>query len=306
MGRYDGWITDVKGVQVGHWTDTQAQTGCTVVMFENGAVGGIEVRGAAPGTRETDLLRGYHCVDKINAIMLSGGSAFGLAAADGAMRFLDEQKIGFQSEQYHIPIVPAAVLFDLSVGNGSVRPDAKAGYEACLYASDTMTKEGRVGVGTGATIGKMYGMQHSSPGGIGTASIWLTRDVVVSALVAVNAVGNIIDPRSGRCVAGCRVPNPNPVGGMEAVPGSNTTIGIVATNAALTREECNRMAEMGQDGLVLAIRPVHTPYDGDTIFGAATCDVEIPKERLADLFVVATEVMARAVLNAIWAVQGEQ
>ena len=302
--RYEGWITDIDSIKVGNWSDTQAKTGCTVLLFEQGAICGVDVRGAAPGTRETDLLRGYHLVDRVNALVLSGGSAFGLAAADGVMHFLEERKVGFLSGQYRIPIVPAAVLYDLAVGDGGVRPDAKAGYEACLSASSLM-KEGRIGAGTGASIGKLYGPEYASPGGVGTASVWLNDSIVVSAIMAVNAVGDVHDPKTGQRIGGCQRLGRENLPEVNPEPGGNTTIGVVATNAMLTREECNRLAEMGQDGLVLAIRPVHTPFDGDTIFGASTNEVKLPTEKMAELFIAAAEVTARAVQNAIWASQEE-
>lgn len=302
MQRYAGSITDIKGVRIGQWTNLTAKTGCSVVLFDNGAVAGVQVSGAAPGTRETDLLRGYHLVNEINAIVLSGGSAFGLAAADGVMRFLEEQKIGYVSGGFQIPIVPAAVLYDLGVGDGWIRPNALSGYEACRSANEYCL-EGAVGAGTGATIGKLYGQENASPGGLGTASVTLYDDVVVGAVVAVNALGEVFNPQNGQKLSGCRPLGQNKSGKIEQ--GGNTTIGVVATNATLDRERCNRMAEMGQDGLVLAIRPVHTPFDGDTIFAASTGEIALPEAAIPSLFAAATEVTARAVQNAILAAQGE-
>jgi L-aminopeptidase/D-esterase-like protein len=300
-------LTAIRGLKVGHYTDNAAKTGCTVILCEEGAVCGVDVRGAAPGTRETDLLTGYHLVDRVHAVMLCGGSAFGLAAADGAMRYLSEKGIGFDSGVCPVPIVPAAVIFDLAVGNSAVRPDAKAGYAACENASDGEVPCGAVGAGTGATVGKLLGMEHCEQGGVGSFALTLPNGVVVAALVVVNAMGDVYDHHTGEILAGVNQDGAH-LNAMNMLTspfeppkaGANTTIGVVATNARLTREETNRLATVGHDGLALAIRPVHTPFDGDTLFALSTG--EVPMEDTAALFRVfaaAAEVTAQAVQRAV-------
>ncbi len=275
-----GSITDVQGVRVGHYTDLNGITGCTVVLCEGGAVGGVSVRGAAPGTRETDLMRPGRLVHRVQAILLSGGSAFGLQAAGGVMQFLEEQGIGFPTLAGPVPIVPAAILYDLGIGEATARPDAAAGYAACQAASAGPIKEGSAGAGTGATVGKVLGPAGAMKGGIGTASVHSVGGITVGALAVVNSYGDVVDP-TGRVLAGTRDPSGNRFPGSAAllqqgawrrrslgVGGTpvNTTLAVVATDAALTKEDTNWLAEASQDAVAIAIRPGHTGVDGDTVF----------------------------------------
>lgn len=278
--RTSGAITDVAGIEVGHFTDTRRPTGCSVVIARDGAVGGVDVRGAAPGTRETDLLGPTNLVDRVHAVLLAGGSAWGLDAATGVVRWLEEQDVGFHVGPARLPLVPAAVLFDLHVGDASIRPDADAGYRACQFASNKAPAQGNVGAGTGATIGKIFGMERAMKGGIGTASVTIDG-VTVGALIACNALGDIIDPDTAQVIAGARTANgkslldtrrallrgtpPKPI-----LAGSNTTIGVIATDALLTKAQACRLATMGHDGLARSINPVHTMSDGDTLFALGT------------------------------------
>ena len=304
-------ITDVPKIKVGHTTDTIAQTGCTVILCETGAVAGIDVRGSAPGTRETDAIRPMCLVQEAHAILLTGGSAFGLDAACGVMQYLEERGYGFPAGPVKVPIVPAAVIFDLSVGDPKVRPDRQMGYQSCLNASEEGIAEGNIGAGTGATAGKYHGM-NPSKGGLGTASLTLSRsekdedsDIVVGAIVVVNALGNIVDPQTGQIIAGARNPDTGEFVDIVAemttdaqfdVDFPNTTIGVIATNAALDKEGATKVAQMAHDGLAMTIRPVHTLYDGDTIFalstGSKSADVNI-------ICVAAASVMAKAVIRAV-------
>ncbi len=273
-------ITDVAGIKVGHYTDLVNGTGCTVVLCPaEGAVGGVDVRGPAPATRETDLLRPGHLVERVNAILLTGGSAFGLDAAGGVMRFLEERDIGFDVGVARVPIVPSAAIFDLAVGNPGIRPNADAGYQACLVAGEGAVAEGTVGAGTGASVGHLLGIGYATKGGVGTASRRLEEGVIVGALVVVNAYGDVIDPDTGKIIAGTRKPEGGWLDSAAAImngPGQSafarehTTIGVVATDAALTKEEANLVAMMAHDGLARAIRPVHTLYDGDALFVLST------------------------------------
>ncbi len=295
---YNGSLTDIKGVLAGHYTDEEAQTGCTVVLLGNGAVAGVDVRGSAPGTRETDLLRPTNAVQTAHAFVLSGGSAFGLAASDGVMRWLEEKGFGFDMGVARVPIVPAAVLFDLAVGNPAVRPGADAGFRACESASEKLT-QGRVGAGTGATVGKAAGMPLAGRGGFGTAAIMLPGGVIVAAAFAVNALGDIYDHTTGRKIAGLKGGSVSEVlmggRGMD-FSGQNTTIGIVGTNAALSKEQANKLAAVGQDGIAMVIRPAHTMFDGDTVFAFGT------GEKAGDFNAVlaaGAEAAARAVINAV-------
>jgi L-aminopeptidase/D-esterase-like protein len=298
-------ITDVPGIRVGQWTDAEARTGCTVVLLPGaGAVAGVDVRGPAPGTRETDLLQPGRLVEGVHAICLCGGSAFGLAAADGVMRFLREREVGQPVGPVRVPIVPAAVLFDLATG-AVAWPGPDEGYAACLAASERPPAEGRVGAGTGATVGKLLGPQAACPGGVGNASVRLPGGAVVGALAVVNAVGDVYG-RDGRLLAGARGPDGRPSGawrmvlesGRPAPPpaGASTTIAVVATDAALDRAGCGRLADVAHDGLALAVRPAHTPYDGDAIFavsaGAARADP-------LSLGVAAAEAMWLAIERAV-------
>ncbi|WP_439572470.1 P1 family peptidase [Phreatobacter sp.] len=308
-----GAITDVPGIRIGHFTDTRRPTGCTVVLTENGATAGVDVRGAAPGTRETDLLDPSNLVDKVHAIMLSGGSAFGLDAASGAMRWLDAHGFGFPAASVRVPIVPAAVLFDLPVGDPSIRPDAEAGYQACEAASDSPPAEGSVGAGAGATVGKLYGMDRAMKGGIGTASA-RAGAVTIGAIVAVNAVGDVMDPMTGGVLAGARSPDGRTcIGSTRAMlagqmppgigAGTATTIGVVATDAVLTKAQARKLAQHAHDGYARTIDPVHTMWDGDTIFGLATGRSGEAGDMMA-LGAIAAQVMAAAVVRAVLGAKG--
>ena len=308
-----GAITDVPGVRVGHFTDGRRPTGCTVVLTEAGATAGVDVRGAAPGTRETDLLDPSNLVDRVHAVMLAGGSAFGLDAASGVMRWLEEHGIGFPAGPVRVPIVPAAILFDLEVGDPAIRPDAAAGYQACAAASADPPAEGSVGAGAGATVGKLFGMGRAMRGGIGTASVKVGR-ITVGAIVAVNAAGDVIDPHSGRLVAGTRGDDGRlGPGAAEAIlrgdlppalrAGMATTIGVIATDAALTKAQARKLAQVSHDGLARTIEPVHTMWDGDTLFALATGRSGLPGDMIV-LGVLAARVTASAVLRAVLAAKG--
>jgi L-aminopeptidase/D-esterase-like protein len=259
-------LRDVPGIRVGHWTDADRATGCTVVLApDDGAVAGVDVRGSAPGTRETDLLRPTALVERINAVCLAGGSAFGLAAADGVMRRLAERGIGFATGVRPVPIVPAAILFDLAVGDPSAFPDADGGYAATLAAeTNEGPLEGRVGAGTGATVAKLAGVEHAHPGGVGSAAQRLPDGITVGALVVNNALGDI-HARDGR-------PLVTGTGGALPPPVVNTTLVVVATDAALDRAQCRKLAELGHDALAIGIRPTHTMFDGDVVFALSTGD----------------------------------
>jgi L-aminopeptidase/D-esterase-like protein len=301
-------ITAVRGLLCGHFTDTRRPTGCTVVLAPQGAVAGVDVRGAAPGTRETDLLSPLNAVEKVHAVLLSGGSAFGLDAAGGVMRWLEEQGIGAQVGSVKVPIVPAAILLDLFTGDPTIRPDAAAGYAACVAAGSQPPAEGNAGAGAGAVLGKLFGIARAMKGGIGTASLTIAGQTV-AALVAVNAVGDVGDPATGRVVAGARrADGATRIGAMAAIlrgepiaqlqPAAATTIGIVATDAALTKAEANKLAQMAHDGLARTIHPVHTTSDGDTIFALAT-GAGSRAANLTVLGALGAEVTARAVLRAV-------
>lgn len=309
-----GSIVDVGNVGVGHFTDPRRPTGCTAILFDRPAVAGVEVRGAAPGTRETDLLQPVNSVQQINAILLAGGSAFGLDAASGVMRYLDERHIGFPVGSLVVPIVPAAILFDLQVGDGAIRPDAQSGYAACRAASAARPAEGNVGAGAGATVGKLFGSRSAMKSGLGTASIRAGETgIIVAALVAVNAVGDVFDRNTGEILAGARTSDGRsfrnsvqqivrgaPLG---AQPGAHTTLGVVATNVSLTKPEATKMAQMAHDGLARTINPVHTTMDGDTIFAVATGTSQAQAE-LTIIGALAAEAMARAVNRAVLTATG--
>jgi L-aminopeptidase/D-esterase-like protein len=301
-------------LKVGHFTDARRPTGCTVVLAEAGAVCGVDVRGGAPGTRETDLLDPVNTVQRVHAVVLSGGSAFGLEAATGVVRYLEENEIGFPVGVGKVPIVPAAVLIDLRLGDWRIRPDASAGYAAARAAATGPVAEGNVGAGAGATVGKLHGMDRAMKGGIGTASVRLPNQAVVAALVAVNAVGDVVDPRTGRLLAGLRSEDGKGLRGTldallageqpgRPLPGENTSIGIVATNVALDKAEATKVAQMAHDGLARAIRPVHTPWDGDTLFALSTGALTVAD---APLLVgsLAAEVVAQAVVRAVLTARG--
>lgn len=303
----NGTLTDVPGVKVGHFTDPRRPTGCTVVRVEQGAVAGVDVRGAAPGTRETELLSPTCSVERIHALLLSGGSAFGLDAASGVMRWLDENGHGLSIGATRVPIVPAAILFDLLVGDARIRPDAAAGYAACAAAGEAPVAQGSVGAGAGAVVGKLFGPARAMKGGIGSASLRV-HGVTVAALVAVNAIGDVRDPLDGRLLAGALNADRSCFADTAAAlragllpaqvhsAGGATTIGVVATDATLTKAQAQRVAMSAHDGLARTISPVHTPWDGDTLFALSTC-----RSTLDPAFVgmLAAEVMARAVVNAV-------
>lgn len=306
-------IVDVAGVRVGHFTDTRRPTGCTVVRVEDGAVGGVDVRGAAPGTRETELLAPLNSVEQVHAVLLAGGSAFGLDAAAGVMRWLEEHGIGVPVGPARVPIVPAAILFDLWHGDTSIRPDAAAGYAACAAAGRERPAQGNVGAGAGATVGKLFGIGRAMKGGLGSASVTV-GGLSVGALVAVNALGDVIDPATGRPLAGARTADGRRLlGTREALlrgelpaplqPGSATTIGVVATDARLTKAQAQKIAQMAHDGLARSINPVHTMGDGDVLFALGTGAAGRPADTTL-LGALAAEVTARAVLRAVQAAQG--
>jgi L-aminopeptidase/D-esterase-like protein len=307
-----GTITDVPGIRVGHASHLDGLTGCTVVLCEKGAMGGVDQRGGAPGTRETDLLRPCHLVEKVHAVLLAGGSAFGLAAADGVVRYLEEKGVGFKAGVARVPIVPAAILFDLDIGDPLVRPDAAMGYAACQAASDHAIEMGNVGVGAGATAGKILGPKRAMKSGLGTASVSLGGGLLVGAIVAVNPFGDVVHPNTGEILAGTRKLASDDVADtlatMRGLVGkaalrlaSSTVIGVVATNARLTKEEANKVAQMAQDGIARTVRPSHTMFDGDTLFALAT------GAKRADVNLVgsyAAEVVAAAILNATFSAEG--
>lgn len=302
-------ITRVPGMRVGHVTDENGLTGCTVVLPPPGTIGSGEVRGGAPGTRETDLLRPGMLVEEVHAVLLTGGSAFGLAAADGVTRYLEERGIGFDAGVARVPIVPAAVLFDLGVGDPKARPGVSEGYAACDQASEGDVPEGSVGAGTGATVAKLYGPHRQVKGGIGTAAI--ERDgLIVGALLAVNAIGEILDEEGG-VLAGARPApgddepvNPWPDGPWRPQAGANTTLGVVATNARLSRERAHLLALAAHDGLDGVIRPAHTMWDGDTVFTLATGEVSADQRTLEELAVAAVQEAVRRAVRLATGVPG--
>ncbi len=314
-----GSITDVAGVQVGHFTDPRRPTGCSVVLTKNGAVAAVDVRGAAPGTRETDLLDPSNTVERVHAIALCGGSAFGLDAASGVMRWLDERQIGLETGFGRVPIVPAAVLFDLPLvrpgDDPAVRPDAAAGYAACQAASSAPPAEGNVGAGAGACVGKLFGLPRSMKSGIGSASVRV-GPWVVGALIACNAVGDVIDPSSGAVIAGARTADGLALlntqqallagaPSQRPLAGTNTTIGVVATNATLSKAQAKRLAMSAHDGLARSIRPAHTTLDGDTLFALAS-GAETSTPDMLLLSVMAAHATALATVRAAMQARGMQ
>ncbi len=303
-----GAITDVAGVRVGHFTDPRRPTGCTVVLTTDGAVAGVDVRGAAPGTRETDLLAPTNLVEQVHAVVLAGGSAFGLACANGVVDWLEAKGIGFPAGPARVPIVPAAILFDLGVGDARIRPDAAAGFAACEVAGTQPPAQGSVGAGAGATVGKLHGLDRAMRGGVGTASARV-GGITVGAIVAVNAVGDVLDPTTGRLVAGLRSADGRRlVGTMPSLlagdmpaglqAGMATTIGCVATDARLTKAQAQKVAQMAHDGLARTIDPVHTMFDGDTVFALAT-GRSAREGNPSAIGAIAAAVMASAVLQAV-------
>jgi L-aminopeptidase/D-esterase-like protein len=301
------FLSDIPGIQVGHAQNFEAATGCTVVLTVDGAVAGVDQRGGAPGTRETDLLRPMHLVQHVHAVLLSGGSAFGLAAADGVMRWLEERHVGFDAGVTRVPIVPAAVLFDLAIGRADIRPDAAMGYAACEAAADPAPPHtGSIGAGTGATVGKILGHAAGMKGGLGQAVIEPIPGLFVGALIAVNCFGDVIDPHTRQIMAGARkLPDggfadtmkllPHLTGGFTSL--GNTVIGVVGTNATLSREAINKVAQMAHNGLAMTIKPAHTMFDGDTIFAVATGKHPPAEVNLIGAF--AAEAVAQAVVNAV-------
>jgi L-aminopeptidase/D-esterase-like protein len=298
----------VRGVLCGHVTDTRRPTGCTVGIAPEGAVGGVDVRGAAPGTRETELLSPVNTVQQVHAVLIAGGSAFGLDAAGGVMRWLEERGIGVQVGPARVPLVPAAILFDLYSGDARIRPDAAAGYAACDAAGDAPLAEGNVGAGAGALVGKLFGIDRAMKGGLGQASVCV-NGVTVGAIVAVNAVGDVIDPADGCLVAGARSADGTTMVGItrsflrgelpvNLSPGAATTLGIVVTDARLDKAAANKLAQMAHDGLARSISPVHTASDGDTIFVLATGASGLAAN-LTVLGTLAAEVTAMAVLRGV-------
>lgn len=303
-------ITAIEGIDVGHAHNLDGPTGCTVVLCPPGTVAGVDQRGGAPGTRETDLLKPMHLVQHVDAILLSGGSAFGLAAADGVMRFLEEHGRGFPVGVHgFVPIVPAAIIFDLDVGDSRIRPDAEMGYAACHNASSDPVAQGSVGAGAGARCGMALGPDHGVKAGIGSAIVEISGGILIGALIVVNALGDVIDS-DGTILAGARTPDgPGFVGTMQLMtqiatrsirddemPG-NTVIGVVATNASLSKEGANKVAQMAHDGLARAINPAHTLFDGDTIFALATGEKEEGNINVIGAF--AAEVTEQAIRNAV-------
>jgi L-aminopeptidase/D-esterase-like protein len=310
-------FTSIPGLRVGHAQDEQALTGCTVVLCEGGAIGGVDQRGGAPGTRQTDALRTMHLVQQVHAVILAGGSAFGLDAATGVVRYLEERGVGLDVRVARVPIVPAAILFDLGIGRADIRPDAAMGYHACLDAErGAPPAEGNAGAGMGATVGKILGIERGMKAGLGSVALKIGGGVIVAAIAAVNAFGDVIDPSTGRIIAGARkdLEKTAPAAGEEfadtlqvmktlARRGElrfggqrNTVIGVVATNARLDKEQANKVAQMAHDGLARTIRPAHTMLDGDTIFALAT------GQRRADVNTVgafAAEAFAQAILRGV-------
>jgi L-aminopeptidase/D-esterase-like protein len=306
-------LTAVGGLAVGHFTLAARPTGCTVILAEPPAVAGVDVRGAAPGTRETDLLNPLNTVERVNGVVLAGGSAFGLDAASGAVRWIEEHGRGFDVGVARVPIVPAAILFDLGVGDAHVRPDAECGYKAAAAASSGPVIEGSVGAGAGATVGKARGLAHAMKSGIGSAAIRLPDGLVVAAMVAVNAFGDVVDPATGRIIAGVRADDGRTLADVRSLMrsgqfegirhGAHTTLAVVATNAQLTKTQAAKVAQMAHDGFARAIEPVHTPVDGDTAFALSTGTLGRP----ADVLVVgslAADVTAQAIVRAVRAATG--
>jgi len=305
--RVNTTLTAVPGIKVGHFTLAERPTGCTVVLAEAGATAAVDVRGAAPATRETDVLDPVNLVQVAHGIVLSGGSAFGLDSASGVMRYLEEKKIGFEFGPAHVPVVPAAALFDLPVGNGLIRPTAECGYKAATAAGTAPVIEGSVGAGAGATVGKAGGTAHAMKAGIGSSALTLPNGVIVSAMVAVNAFGDVIDPDSGKVVAGVRAADGKTFADARTMLRSgairfggsaqNTTLGVVATNARLTKTEAKRVAQMAHDGYARAIAPVHTPVDGDAIFVLATGSLAGTADT-GQIGALAADVIASAIVRA--------
>ena len=310
MRLYSGYITDVSGIKVGHAQNKDGMTGCTVVLCEEGAPAGVDVRGSAPGTRETDLLKPEKLVDRVHGIVLAGGSAFGLDASSGVMKYLEEKNIGFDVGVTKVPIVCGAVIFDLDIGDYRIRPDFNMGYEACMNAKEDEDRQGNIGCGMGATVGKILGPEYSMKSGLGSASI-RAGDLVVGAIVAVNSLGDIYDYRTNKEIAGAYdkrnkiLLNSYEIMKEQAkktgFPMKNTTIGIVATNGILDKAQANKVAQMAQNGLARSINPIHTMYDGDTVFAMSTGKI---KADVSLIGTMASEVMSMSIVNAIKSAKG--
>ncbi len=300
-------LTRIPGFRVGHGTDKAGCTGCTVILCPEATTGGADIRGSAAGTREMDALSPLHLVPHVHAVILAGGSAFGLDAAGGVMRYLEERGIGFDVQVTRVPIVPAAILFDLRMGDARARPDDRMAYQACLEATAGEIPEGSVGAGTGATVGKLFGLGQAMKSGLGTAGVELPGGLLVAALVAVNAFGDVRDPATGQLIAGARTAPDSPAFADTAsamrrgihprgYQPENTTLAVVATNARLTKVQATKMAQMAQHGLVRTISPVHTWLDGDLVIGLATGEVEA---ELNAVGIAAADVVAEAILRAV-------
>ncbi|WP_407270978.1 P1 family peptidase [Radiobacillus sp. PE A8.2] len=305
-----GQITDVPGILVGQQQNTEALTGCSVIITEAGAIAGVDVRGSAPGTRETDLLNPINLVEKVHGICLTGGSAFGLDAASGVMKYLEEKQIGMDVGVARVPIVPAAVLFDLAIGDPHTRPDLEMGYQAASIASSNPITTGNYGAGCGATVGKLAGFEYCMKAGIGTASIKISDEITIGALVAVNAVGEIRNPATGQTIAGPYDRNNEQLLDSDSLlkqtahkvlfPGTNTTIGVVAINTSLSKVEATKVSQMAHDAFARTIYPAHTMYDGDTIFTLATGGPKLPVDLIGAM---AAKVMEQAILNAVYSAE---
>jgi L-aminopeptidase/D-esterase-like protein len=299
-------ITDVPGIKVGHYTDKRAVTGCTVVLCEQGAVAGVDISGSSPGTRETDVLRPGNLVEKVQAICLSGGSAFGLDVATGVMKYLEEKGCGHETSAGRVPIVPAAIIYDLNIGDCKIRPGANEGYQVCLDATNTGVAEGCVGAGTGATVGKTLGIKRAVKSGLWTASQKIAGDIVVAALVVVNAIGDVIEPGTAKILAGpCK---PDRCGFLstselwkngefkKTIQPFNTIIGVVATDAKLSKAEASKLARVAQVGIARTVDPCHTVHDGDALFVLSSGEKEA---NISFLGAAAAEVVAEAIIRAV-------
>lgn len=297
-------LTDIKGVKVGQYENQEAATGCSVVIVENGATAGVDVRGGGPATRETDLLNPINMVQQIHAVMLSGGSAFGLDAASGAMQYLEEHGVGFDMSVARVPIVCGASLFDLSVGNPHIRPDKEMGYKACQDSENDLIKEGNYGAGCGASVGKLLGFEHAMKGGIGTYGVQV-GNVQVAGIVAVNACGNVIDYQTQEILAGVNIDKKcvsasqiilDQMDQLRKLPDGNTTIGCIVTNVKLTKAQCTKIAVISHNGYAKSIDPVHTMSDGDTIFVLSTNEVDGMVDAVG---ILAVEVISKCIQRAI-------
>ena len=307
-------ITDVPGFRVGHAQDSKAATGCTVILCPPSTVGGVDIRGSAAGTRQIDSLQPFHFVDEVHAVLLSGGSAFGLDASGGVMQYLEERSIGYETSAGRVPIVPTAIIYDLGLGDGKIRPDKQMGYQACENAQSGPVAVGSVGAGTGASVGKLYSIRFATKGGVGTSSVSSPRGIIVGALVVVNAFGDVVDPRDQKILAGARDPR-DPVRFADSavrikagagIPGwnrgtQNTTLGVVATNARLSKRQAIKVAQMAQSGFVRTISPVHSTVDGDLVFALSAGE---KSEDVNTVGMMAEEALAAAVLRAVQAADG--